>query len=136
VTDDVATRGLRVLLILADAGDVLSTRVVQRIGEPELVKNTLGLIICALALDGPLRPRDLMAVTHLTSGGMTKQLDHLEQLGQIERSFGTVRGDRRAIVVTLTTDGMRTAAAYAAAVEDMAEELRTQVATIIDLLKD
>ena len=130
------TRGLRIVLLMARSGHELTAEMARRTGDMDLTGNTPSLILAELALRGPLRPRDLMATTDLTSGGMTKQLDHLEQLGLIERSFGTLRSDRRASVIELTPIGIRTAALLAEAIEARAGSLRTMAATLTALLDD
>ena len=121
---------------MARSGHELTAEMARRTGDMDLTGNTPSLILAELALRGPLRPRDLMATTDLTSGGMTKQLDHLEQLGLIKRSFGTLRSDRRASVIELTPIGIRTAALLAEAIEEHADSLRTMAATLKGLLDD
>jgi DNA-binding MarR family transcriptional regulator len=67
------------------------------------------LVLTTLDVHGPKRPTDLQAVTFMTSGGMTKLLDRLEESGLVSRTHGLVDDDRRAIVVSITPEGSRVA---------------------------
>lgn len=130
-----AARGQLAVLLLASLGRRLGATLGEKLGNPELAANVPSIILCELALRGPLRPRDLMGSTRLSSGGMTKQLDHLEDLGLIQRSFGTLRSDRRASTVTLTPDGARAATLISEAVELHLDEFRSLVAELASLLE-
>jgi len=128
-------RGQQIVIILAASGSRLSAHIGELLGNGDLAHNVPVLVLCEIALRGPLRPRDLLEPTHLTSGAMTKQLDHLEQLGLIKRSFGTVRGDRRASVVSLTAKGRRAAETIGQAVEERLDEiiaLRDELDRLLD----
>ncbi len=121
---------------MAAWGRQLGARIAEHLGDAELAANVPVLVLCELALRGPLRPRDLLEAARLTSGGMTKQLDHLESLGLIERAYGAVEDDRRATVVSLTPEGVRAAALVAEAVEENLDEARDIVARLAALLGD
>jgi DNA-binding MarR family transcriptional regulator len=129
-----SARAQEVVLALAAVGHDISGAIEELTGRADLTGNVPSLILCGLSLRGPLRPRDLMEVTHLTSGGLTKQLDHLEAEGLIERQFGTLRGDRRASVVSLTRRGQQAATQIAEAVESRIGDLRDAVSRIESLL--
>ena len=118
-----SARGRQIVIHLAAAGSRLSVHIGERLDNADLAHNVPVLVLCELALRGPLRPRDLLEPTHLTSGALTKQLDHLEQLGLIERSYGTVKGDRRGSVVSLTVKGQRAAETIGLAVEEHIHEI-------------
>lgn len=118
-------RGQRIVILLAASGRRLGGHIGELLDNADLATNVPVLVLCEVALRGPLRPRDLLETTHLTSGAMTKQLDHLEQLGLITRSFGTIKSDRRASLVSLTTDGQRAAATIGQAVEGRLDDIRT-----------
>src|SRR5690242_11569079 len=63
-------------------------------------------VLCSLRLRLPDHrnyPGDLAVDLDLSSGAMTSRLDRLEQLGYIRRL--PAPGDRRAVVVELTTEG-------------------------------
>jgi DNA-binding MarR family transcriptional regulator len=129
-------RGHLIVTLVARWGHRLSMSIAERLGDPGLAANIPVLVLCELAMRGPLRPRDLMEATHLTSGGMTKQIEHLESLGLIERTFGALEDDRRATVVTLTPEGARAAAVIEEAIEADLDQTRSVVATLAALLDD
>jgi DNA-binding MarR family transcriptional regulator len=114
----------RILLAMTSLGRQMTEAIAEELGDRELATNTPILVLTDLWLNGPQRPRALQELARLTSGGMTKQLDHLEHLGLIERAFGQVMGDRRAIVVSLTPSGRQVAERVADAVEAHLDELR------------
>jgi DNA-binding MarR family transcriptional regulator len=116
-------RGQKVVILLAAAGRDLGEHIGSRLANADLSGNVPVLILCELALRGPLRPRDLLGPARLTSASLSKQLDHLEQLGLVERTFGTVKTDLRASVVTLTPEGRRAAATIGEAVEDRLDDV-------------
>jgi DNA-binding MarR family transcriptional regulator len=60
------------------------------------------LAIAALADWGEARPGQLVAELGLTSGGATYLVDGLESAGLVDRLYGTVPNDRRAVVIRLT----------------------------------
>jgi DNA-binding MarR family transcriptional regulator len=67
-------------------------------------------LIAALRRAGPpyeLRPTKLMGATMLSSGGMTKRVDHLVDAGLVQRRADP--GDRRGTLVRLTRRGKRIA---------------------------
>jgi DNA-binding MarR family transcriptional regulator len=135
---DVATsaerRGQEVLVLLGRFGQSISAALAQQLGALDLTGNAPVLVVCELALRGPLRPTQLQEVAGLTSGGMTKQLDRLEELGLIERSYGKLKGDRRACTVTLTPRGRRAAATMSEAIRGETESIRALLAELTRLL--
>jgi DNA-binding MarR family transcriptional regulator len=72
--------------------------------EPTAAKATL--VLCAAAAPDGTRPRDLLELADLSSGGITMLLDRLEDAGLIHRTTGR-EPDRRAVTVTLTDLGHR-----------------------------
>ncbi len=133
--DESSARGQRVVLLMAKWGRSLGGHIGRRVGNADLAANVPVIVLCELASRGPLRPRDLVEATQLTSGGITKQLDHLEELGLIERSFGTIKVDRRGSVVSLTPEGSRVAAVIGEAAEERLDELRAilrELSTVVE----
>jgi DNA-binding MarR family transcriptional regulator len=118
-------RGQRIVILLAASGRRLGVHIGELLDNADLASNVPVLVLCEISLRGPLRPRDLLEPTHLTSGALTKHLDHLEQLGLIKRSFGTVKGDRRASLVSLTAKGRRAADTIGQAVEERLDDIGT-----------
>jgi DNA-binding MarR family transcriptional regulator len=122
------------LRLLGTTGHKITASMADRLPEPELAVNATILLLSELADRGPLRPRDLMPVTGVTSGGMTRQLDRLEALGLVERRFGAIEGDRRAIRVSLTAAGRAVTATMSAVLDEHADAVRDLAAAIGDLL--
>ena len=122
-TTNAPDRGQQIVMLLAASGRRLGVHIGEVLDNADLATNVPVLVLCEVALRGPLRPRDLLEPTHLTSGALTKHLDHLEQLELIERSFGTVKGDRRGSLVSLTAEGQRAAEAIGRAVEERLDDI-------------
>lgn len=86
-------------------GSRITAALVVALGSLEITETRGVLVLCRLAQLGPLRPREIQAMTGLTSGGTTNLLDRLARLELIERSHDLVEGDRRAVVVQLAPRG-------------------------------
>jgi DNA-binding MarR family transcriptional regulator len=71
------------------------------------------LALAALADWGEARPSQLVTELGLTSGGATYLVDGLESAGLVERLYGTVPCDRRAVVVRLSPAGQVAAERFA-----------------------
>lgn len=127
-------RAAEMLRLLGTTGHQVTTTLVERLPEPELAVTSTILLLSELADRGPLRPRDLMRVTGVTSGGMTRQVDRLETLGLVERRLGAIEGDRRAIPVSLTAAGYAAIATMRAVLDEHAAALRDLAVAIGDLL--
>jgi DNA-binding MarR family transcriptional regulator len=72
---------------------------------PDLETNTAMVTLCALEAEGALRPGQVQHMTGLSSGGVSKMLDRLEQHGVLKRAYGGVAGDNRGVLVKLTPKG-------------------------------
>lgn len=92
------------LLHLVEFGSTISAAL-EAVAPPELARNNSLLTLSVLHLEGPRRPSDLQARTNLTSGGVTKLLERLEDLELVRRRTGLVPEDGRAVVVTITDTG-------------------------------
>ncbi len=108
--------------MLGQLGQSISEAMTKRI-DSELADNPEVIVVTHLDLRGPSRPAEIIAVTGMTSGGVTKLLDRLEQGGYLRREFGTFPGDRRATVLSLTVEGRRLAADYADALLSVRDEV-------------
>ncbi len=96
------TTPLESLERLADLGARMSEPLGAVIGPSDLRQR---LAIAALADWGEARPGQLVAELGLTSGGATYLVDGLESAGLVDRLYGTVPTDRRAVVIRLTPSG-------------------------------
>jgi DNA-binding MarR family transcriptional regulator len=95
----------RLLLLVADYGRTLTKAMADAAPDPELVSNVSLVALCTLDLHGPHRPGVLQEVTGLSSGGVSKLLDRMEQAGVIKRTYGGVPGDNRGVLVSITRRG-------------------------------
>lgn len=127
-------RAQRLLVALGRLGAVISAELRGRVGE-QLTSNVEVTVLSSLDLLGPQRPSDVIELTGMTSGGVTKVLDRLETQGLIRREHGRVEGDRRAILLSLTPSGEKAAAAIAAGlaaqmdvVREVLDEVRSELA--------
>lgn len=89
------------------------------------------LALMLVAEEGEARPVHLADVLLLTSGGVTRLLDRLEDAGFVERHLGSVRTDRRAVVVSLTEAGT---AQLDAALERASGRLDDLLAAVVQVL--
>lgn len=129
-------RGQLAMMVLASGGHIFTNVFSQALAYEDLAGNIPVLILCELSVRGPLRPRDLLEPTGLSSGALTKHLDHLERLGMITRAFGTVAGDRRGSTVSLTESGERTARTIGEAAEEHLDVVRAMRDAMSRLLGD
>lgn len=97
----------RVLILLADVGTRITADLTDDGIDPYVVRNSPMATLMEL-VDGPLRPVELAERVGMTSGGMTKVIDRLEERGLLERDH-EVEEDGRGVLVSLTTEGRRTA---------------------------
>lgn len=104
----------------------------QRV-DPKLTGNAEVIVITHLDARGQLQPSDIVSLTGMTSGGVTNLLDRLEKNGFIRREYGTMKGDRRVSVLSLTPLGRQLARDYARAVLDLIDEVRVVGARLTDV---
>jgi DNA-binding MarR family transcriptional regulator len=131
---DARERAERMILLISRFGQVVGTAMSVRVGDAGLVGNLPLLVLCDLDLTGDRRPTEIQALTGLSSGGVTKLLDRLEDRALVARSFGTLPGDRRAVVVSITPEGRLVAGLVAAAVDDRLDDVRAFSDDLADLL--
>jgi DNA-binding MarR family transcriptional regulator len=120
----------RLLLLLAEFGHTVSRAMAAASGEPELVGNPPILVLSSIDLSGPQRPSDLAKLTGLSTGGLSKLLDRMQELGVVQREPGSVRGDRRGVLVSLTERGSDLMRLLTAELEHRLPETRELVAEI------
>jgi DNA-binding MarR family transcriptional regulator len=131
---DARERAERMILLISRFGQVVGTAMSVRVGDAGLIGNLPLLVLSDLDLTGDRRPTEIQALTGLSSGGVTKLLDRLEDRGLIARSFGTLPEDRRAVVVSITPEGRRVAGLVAAAVDDRLDDVRAFSDDLAELL--
>jgi DNA-binding MarR family transcriptional regulator len=142
VTDEVGVgtldadrvRAQRLLAVLGRLGASVHEALAERV-DPGIVKNLDILVLVTLDVEGRLRPSDIRKLTGLSSSGVTKLLDRLEQLGLVTRDFGTVRGDKRGSHVTLTPEGRVVAGQLADGLASQMDSVRTAVTELQRLVE-
>jgi len=121
-------RAQRLLLVLARLGAAVSEALHARV-DHQFASNVEVLVLTSLDLLGPQRPGDLITLTGLTSGGVTKVIDRLEEQKLIARRYGSVKGDRRGTRLVLTPEGASVAA-------ELAEGLASQMEAVRDAIRE
>jgi DNA-binding MarR family transcriptional regulator len=95
----------RAMLILSRAGHDWTARINALPMGDLLAGNAVIVVLCRLAAASSLRPIELMDTVHMTSGGLTKLLDRLEDAGFVTRLETPPSEDRRGVEVALTVAG-------------------------------
>lgn len=125
----------RLLMLLTRFGSSLSVAFAQVAPSPDLVDNGPLLVLSSLELDGPQRPHDLAETLGMTTGGVSKLLDRMEELDVVTRRRGVVPDDRRAVVVEITPAGRhmmrRITEALAAAVPQLGPLVR-EISSLVE----
>jgi DNA-binding MarR family transcriptional regulator len=83
----------------------LSTAAAQAAKDPDLAGSQPITVLFALDMDGPMRPTGIQELTGLSSGGVTKLVERLEEKGLVARKTGAIADDRRGVLVELTRRG-------------------------------
>ena len=89
---------------IARIGADITQAVASPYGADEPTPGKATVVLCAAASPDGTRPRDLLALTDLSSGGVTMLLDRLESAGLIQRTNGRPP-DRRAVTIRITDLG-------------------------------
>jgi DNA-binding MarR family transcriptional regulator len=93
------------------------------------------LVLCLLQQhDGSVRPITVSKLLGLSSGATSKLLDRLETAGFVERTYGTMAGDRRGVEIALTAVGRGRLALISAQFVDQAIEMLDAFQSLADLL--
>ena len=124
----------QLLIATVQFGEATGAAIAARAEDPTLAQNAPIAVITELALRGPRRPSQLATFTGLTSGGVTKMVDRLEESGLVARTVGEVPRDRRAVTVRLTDKGEQLARAVADAVLEQMSLLRALTAELTGLI--
>lgn len=125
----------RSLMATVQLGEAIAGSIVARSGDPSLTFNAPIAVITELALRGPRRPSQLASFTGMTSGGVTKLLDRMEEAGVITRATGMVKRDQRAVVIQLTDRGEDFARTIGEGVLDqimLIRSLAAELSTLVD----
>jgi DNA-binding MarR family transcriptional regulator len=90
-------------------------------------------VLLVLTTREPLRPREVSALAGLSSGGTSKLLDRMEHAGLIERTYGELPEDRRAVTIRITDDGRRAVDAAEGLIRGIARELVPVLGDLVEL---
>jgi DNA-binding MarR family transcriptional regulator len=96
------------LLAMARSGIEITSALSSTFGSDLPVRNSTILVMLRLRAEGRQRPNELAGAAGMTSGGMSKVIDHLEDAGLVVRVEDPSDPDGRSIYVELTPSGERT----------------------------
>jgi DNA-binding MarR family transcriptional regulator len=111
---------LEIAGLMGGAGASLSRRLDEELGVNGLRPR---LALATLAVWGTARPVQLADLLGVSSGGLTYIIDQLESDGLVQRTYGDVAHDRRAVVIALTPAGRASAQIMADLLHDHADDL-------------
>jgi DNA-binding MarR family transcriptional regulator len=95
------------MLLVSRAGYNLTSRI-RALSNGELLSTNASIVVlCQLAVSPSLRPLELIDSVKMTSGGLTKLLDRLEDAGLVARLEKPPEEDGRGVEVALTAEGRR-----------------------------
>ena len=129
------TDAQRVVLSLARLNLALSTAAARAAKDPDLASMQPILVLFALDMDGPMRPTAIQELTGLSSGGVTKLVERLEQKGLVSRKAGAVSDDRRGVLVELTRRGRNTVRSMADSMAQARPEARPVATDLAEVLR-
>ncbi len=119
----------RIIVALGDAGRVISEAVRSSTGFKLLNDNSTMVAFLLLWLSGPMRPGEIAEAMGITTGGSTKIVTKLETNGLVSRLHDS-DPDGRAVIVSLTEKGERTADAVLDAVGEAVRDLMVRLTTL------
>ncbi len=125
--NDAATA--RIIVALGDAGRIISEAVRSSTGLKLLNDNSTMVAFLLLWLSGPMRPGEIAEAMGITTGGSTKIVTKLETNGLVSR-LHDADPDGRAVIVSLTEKGERTANAVVDAVGEAVRDLMVRLTTL------
>ena len=125
----------RLLLLIGRFGRAVTLTLEEVSGDPELVTNAPIIVLCTLDLNGPCRPGELQELTGLSSGGVSKLLDRMERAGVVKRAYGTVPGDNRGVLVSITARGRRLVRRISAVIASRLPETKVLLKEIAGVLE-
>lgn len=123
-----------VLLQMAQLRLVLTTAAEGAVRDADLATDLAATLLFALDNDGPLRPTVIQELTGLSSGGVTKLVERLEQKGLVARKTGAIDGDRRGVLVELTRRGRNAVRSMSDAMADALKDSRAEASDLAGLL--
>ncbi len=115
-----------VLLQMAQLRLILGAAAEGSARDPDVVSDLSSTLLFALDNEGAMRPTAIQEMTGLSSGGVTKLVERLEQKGLVTRKTGAIDGDRRGVLVELTRRGRNTVRSVSDAMADALKASRAE----------
>ncbi len=133
--DDETIEQIGEILFLLKRIGIDTTKAIEEAGLADIQSNRDCQVLSMLLREGPERPRDLLPRLGMTSGGLTKLLDRLENLHLVTREYGHVPGDHRGVTVTLTMAGTAAITAVGLVVERSLNDNGPKISRALELLE-
>lgn len=124
-----------VLLQMAQLRLALTSAATEAVRDADFTSDLSATLLFALDDGGALRPTVIQELTGLSSGGVTKLVERLEQKGLLARKTGAIEGDRRGVLVELTRRGRNTVRSMSDAMANALKESREEAAELARLLQ-
>jgi DNA-binding MarR family transcriptional regulator len=115
----------RMMLAMTSAGIEITSVLSTTFGSDLPVRNSTILVMLRLRGEKRQRPNELAAAAGMTSGGMSKVIDHLEEAGFVVRIDDPSDPDGRSVYVELTAQGERM-------LDDILEVVAQPVGTLME----
>jgi DNA-binding MarR family transcriptional regulator len=95
----------RVMLLMAESGHGISAAIRELPDGDILADNVTLIVLSRLHETESLRPMELQQSLDLTSGGLSKVIDRLEEAGLVARLGARPSGDLRGVQIAITRKG-------------------------------
>jgi DNA-binding MarR family transcriptional regulator len=122
-------------MLMARLSLYLTTAAADSVRDGDVIDDMPVTLLFSLDTEGPMRPTGIQQVTGLSSGGVTKLVERLEQRGLVARKTGAIDGDRRGVLVELTRRGRNTVRSMADAMAGALQDARPEAEELARLLR-
>jgi DNA-binding MarR family transcriptional regulator len=122
-------------MLMARLSLYLTTAAADSVRDGDVIDDMPVTLLFSLDTEGPMRPTGIQQVTGLSSGGVTKLVERLEQRGLVVRKTGAIDGDRRGVLVELTRRGRNTVRSMADAMAGALQDARPEAEELARLLR-
>lgn len=122
-------------MLMARLSLYLTSAAADSVRDGDVIADMPVTLLFSLDTEGPMRPTAIQQVTGLSSGGVTKLVERLEQRGLVSRKTGAIDGDRRGVLVELTRRGRNTVRSMADAMAGALQDARPEAEELARLLR-
>lgn len=122
-------------MLMARLSLYLTSAAAESVRDGDVIADMPVTLLFSLDTEGPMRPTGIQQVTGLSSGGVTKLVERLEQRGLVTRKTGAIDGDRRGVLVELTRRGRNTVRSMADAMAGALQDARPEAEELARLLR-